>query len=206
MCQQPKLPSTGTKSTPLPRTPGNGFPCSRPSSTLPHPHLLPASLLMTVTYFTQKVKDISFSFIPASIFPSSVFTQFSPLTSDEVNKTITSNQATTCPLDAIPSSLLQDVSSDILPFLTSIINSSLTSGIAPASFKTARIKPLLKKQLLIPPTSRTTDRYLFFHSSLKHWNVPLLTNCPPISHLTTCLTLTRQASRRHTPLRRLSSR
>uniref|UniRef100_A0A8C5D126 Reverse transcriptase domain-containing protein n=1 Tax=Gadus morhua TaxID=8049 RepID=A0A8C5D126_GADMO len=60
--------------------------------------------------------------------------------------------ATTCPLDAIPSSLLQDVSSDILPFLTSIINSSLTSGIVPASLKTARIKPLLKKTTL-----NTTD-------------------------------------------------
>ena len=37
---------------------------------------------------------------------------------------------------------------DILPFLTSTINSSLTSGIVPASFKTARIKPLLKKTTL----------------------------------------------------------
>uniref|UniRef100_A0A8C5B8I2 Reverse transcriptase domain-containing protein n=1 Tax=Gadus morhua TaxID=8049 RepID=A0A8C5B8I2_GADMO len=102
----------------------------------------------------QVVKDISSSFIPASILPppipSSVFTQFSPLTSDEVNRIITSNHATTCPLDAIPSSLLQDVSSDILSFLTSIINSSLTSGIAPASFKTSRIKPLLKKTTLNP--------------------------------------------------------
>ena len=48
VCQQPNLPSTGTKSTPLPQTPGNCSPCSRPSSTLPHPHLLPASLLMTL--------------------------------------------------------------------------------------------------------------------------------------------------------------
>ena len=37
VCQQPNLPPTGTKSTPLPQTPGNCFPCSRPSSTLPHP-------------------------------------------------------------------------------------------------------------------------------------------------------------------------
>ena len=37
-------------------------------------------------------------------------------------------------------------------FLISLINSSLTSGLIPASFKTARIKPLLKK-----PTLDTTD-------------------------------------------------
>ena len=48
VCQQPNLPSTVKKSTPLPQTPGNCFPCSCPSSTLPHPHLLPASLLMTL--------------------------------------------------------------------------------------------------------------------------------------------------------------
>ena len=48
VCQQPNLPSNGPKSTTPPQTPGNCFPCSRPSSTLPHPHLLPASLLMTL--------------------------------------------------------------------------------------------------------------------------------------------------------------
>ena len=56
-----------------------------------------------------------------------------------------SNCASTCSLDPIPSSILQNISHDILPFLTTLINSSLTSGIIPALFKTATVKPLLRK-------------------------------------------------------------
>ena len=44
------------------------------------------------------------------------------------------------------------------------------------------------------PTSITTHQYLFFHSSLKHWKELSLTNCPPISHKTICLTLIYHAS------------
>ena len=39
-------------------------------------------------------------------------------------------------------------SHDILPFLTTLINSSLTSGLIPTPFKAARVKPLLKKPTL----------------------------------------------------------
>ena len=55
-----------------------------------------------------------------------------------------SNWTTTCFLDLIPSSFLQDITHDILSFLTTLINSSLTSGIISAPFKSATIKPLLK--------------------------------------------------------------
>ena len=59
-----------------------------------------------------------------------------------------SNCATTFSLDQIPSSLLQFISHGILPSLTSLINSSLTSGIVPAPFKTATVKPLQKTPAL----------------------------------------------------------
>ena len=62
---------------------------------------------------------------------------------DVTIRIVTSNHATIFPLDPIPSSLLLAVSSEILPFHTTLINSSLTSGVVPASFKIARIKPLL---------------------------------------------------------------
>ena len=61
---------------------------------------------------------------------------------------MTSNCAITCSTDSISSSLLQDTSYDILPFLTTLINSSLISGIIPAPFKTATVKPILKKPTL----------------------------------------------------------
>ncbi|KAK6329290.1 hypothetical protein J4Q44_G00012680 [Coregonus suidteri] len=43
-----------------------------------------------------------------------------------------SGRPTTCPLDPIPSSLLQTISGDLLPYLTSLINSSLTAGHVPS--------------------------------------------------------------------------
>ena len=117
------------------------------SSLLTPPSPPPPSSLTAddfVTYFTQKVKDISSTFTPATILPppipTSVFTHFIPLTSEEVNRIVNSNHATTCPLDPVPSSLLHAI--------TALINSSLTSGIVPASFKTARIKPLHNKPTL----------------------------------------------------------
>lgn len=63
---------------------------------------------------------------------------------------MTAGRPTTCPLDPIPSSLLQTISGDLLPYLTSLINSSLTAGYVPSVFKRARVAPLLKKPTLDP--------------------------------------------------------
>ncbi len=55
---------------------------------------------------------------------------------------------TTCPLDPIPSHLLQVISPTLLPALTHLINTSLLTGIFPTAFKQARVTPLLKKSTL----------------------------------------------------------
>ncbi len=55
---------------------------------------------------------------------------------------------TTCPLDPIPSHLLQAISPTLLPALTHIINTSLLTGTFPTAFKQARVTPLLKKSTL----------------------------------------------------------
>ena len=52
----------------------------------------------------------------------------------------------TCSLDPIPSSLLEAISHNILPFVTSPISSSLTSGLQ--LLNTATVKPLLQKPTL----------------------------------------------------------
>ncbi|KAM9568841.1 ADP-dependent glucokinase isoform 1-T9 [Salvelinus alpinus] len=44
----------------------------------------------------------------------------------------------------------QTISGDLLPYLTSLINSSLTAGYVPSVFKRARVAPLLKKPTLDP--------------------------------------------------------
>ncbi|KAK3544416.1 hypothetical protein QTP86_011167 [Hemibagrus guttatus] len=46
--------------------------------------------------------------------------------------------------------MLQAISPDLLPFITTVINGSLTSGHVPTAFKKARVIPILKKPALDP--------------------------------------------------------
>ncbi|XP_064162052.1 uncharacterized protein LOC135238224 isoform X2 [Anguilla rostrata] len=85
-----------------------------------------------------------------SLTISPCFSDFSPLTDSEVSQLLLSHRPTTCALDPIPSPLLQAISPEILPFITSLVNSSLTSGCFPSTFKKALISPLLKKTTLDP--------------------------------------------------------
>ncbi len=108
------------------------------------------------TFFINKIKTISAQFsTPQSvmhILPANIhsFTSFSSLSEAEVSKLILSNHPTTCPLDPIPSHLLQAISPAVVPALTHIINTSLHTGVFPSAFRQARITPLLKKPTLNP--------------------------------------------------------
>ncbi|KAI4891458.1 hypothetical protein NFI96_024367 [Prochilodus magdalenae] len=109
-----------------------------------------------VTFFEEKVNKIrqSFSSVPAppSINPHPLATKslncFSSLSTEDVLQLLESSNPTTCPLDPIPSTLLQSISLDLLPFISSLINCSLSSGHVPQAFKTARVFPILKKPSL----------------------------------------------------------
>ncbi|KAM9569000.1 uncharacterized protein ACWYII_035127 [Salvelinus alpinus] len=110
-----------------------------------------------VNHFEKKVDDIRSSFAKSNDTAGSAhtalpcaLTSFSPLSPDEISRLVTAGRPTTCPLDPIPSSLLQTISGDLLPYLTSLINSSLTAGYVPSAFKRARVAPLLKKPTLDP--------------------------------------------------------
>ncbi|KAK3553556.1 hypothetical protein QTP70_004574 [Hemibagrus guttatus] len=46
--------------------------------------------------------------------------------------------------------MLQTISPDLLPFITTVLNGSLTSGHVPTAFKKARVIPILKKPALDP--------------------------------------------------------
>ncbi|XP_064176048.1 uncharacterized protein LOC135246581 [Anguilla rostrata] len=108
-------------------------------------------------FFDEKIADIRSSFTstttlphsPSSV-PSPCFSTFSPLTDSDVSQLLLSHRPTTCALDPIPSSLLQTITPDILPYVTSLVNSSLSSGCFPSSFKLAHVTPLLKKPTLDP--------------------------------------------------------
>ncbi|KAK3545252.1 hypothetical protein QTP70_002417 [Hemibagrus guttatus] len=77
-------------------------------------------------------------------------TQLSTVAAEEVLQITRSCNPTTCPLDPIPSAMLQTISPDLLPFITTVINGSLTSGHVPTAFKKARVIPILKKPALDP--------------------------------------------------------
>ncbi len=61
-----------------------------------------------------------------------------------------SAKPTTCILDPVPSKLLKEVLPEVIDPLLAIINSSLSLGYVPKTFKLAVIKPLIKKTQLDP--------------------------------------------------------
>ncbi len=137
--------------------------------------------------FTDKTKTISSQFSPPitqdlqptrSTAQTPIFS-FCPLTEVGVSKLLLSSQPTTCPLDPIPSHLLQAISPTLLPALTHIINTSLLTGIFPTTFKQTRVIPLLKKTTLntslienyrpvslLPFIAKTLERVVFNQVSL----------------------------------------
>ncbi|KAI4876885.1 hypothetical protein NFI96_029052 [Prochilodus magdalenae] len=68
--------------------------------------------------------------------------------SNDVLQLLEISNPTTCPLDPIPSTLLQSISLDLLPFISSLMNCSLSSGHVPQAFEPARVVPILKKPSL----------------------------------------------------------
>jgi len=70
---------------------------------------------------------------------------YEAVTQEEVRKLVSFAKTTSCPADPIPTKLLKEHLDDLLPLLTHIINCSLSSGVFPQEWKTARVVPLLKK-------------------------------------------------------------
>ena len=73
---------------------------------------------------------------------------FKPATTSEITSIIKKASNASCPLDPIPTRLLNDVLSVLSPIITQIVNASLQSGIFPSELKSAIVRPLLKKPSL----------------------------------------------------------
>ncbi|KAK3542234.1 hypothetical protein QTP86_021394 [Hemibagrus guttatus] len=110
------------------------------------------------SFYTEKIERICQTFTSLPTSPTShnqhsatpSLTQLSTVAAEEVLQITQSCNPTTCPLDPIPSAMLQTISPDLLPFITTVINGSLTSGHVPTAFKKARVIPVLKKPALDP--------------------------------------------------------
>jgi virulence-associated protein VapD len=106
-------------------------------------------------YFDKKIRnirvalDLSVNTTTASVRAEracdSSFTNFTTLSCDDVLNIIKTSRVKTCSLDPLPACLVKDHIQDLLPSITSIVNSSLQSGLFPSSLKQALVTPLLKK-------------------------------------------------------------
>ena len=119
------------------------FPTTHPISELPH---------LFSQFFHKKVVDIRNRLQQTSspnqndrVFQGIPLADFREVSEEEVTKIILNSPSKSCELDALPTHLLKDLLPDVVPFITKIINQSLSSGIVPQSFKEAIVNPLLKK-------------------------------------------------------------
>ena len=70
---------------------------------------------------------------------------FTPLSIEEVKKLIAKSSKKSCTLDPMPTSLVVSVGDELLPFISLILNSSLSLGYFPEVWKAALVDPRLKK-------------------------------------------------------------
>ena len=71
--------------------------------------------------------------------------EFNRMFNNEVLSVIKSMAAKTCGSDSLPSSLFKDLAPHIIGIITELVSTSLTEGIFVNNWKTAIIRPLLKK-------------------------------------------------------------
>jgi len=76
--------------------------------------------------------------------------EFQSVTENEVIKLIKSCANKHCDLDPMPTSLVKLALPQLSPLVTSIMNTSIKTGVYPSSYKQALVTPLLKKPKLDP--------------------------------------------------------
>jgi len=102
-------------------------------------------------YFVKKINGIRETTEGAgSPFYESNFSgvellSFTPLSIADVAQLVREAPTKQCSFDPVPTWLLKDCIHLLAPFITTIINRSLTNGCVPSAFKSAHITPLLKK-------------------------------------------------------------
>jgi len=128
-------------------------------TALPNHHSLPHLVNDFNNFFSDKIAKIRLDLDqaetnyhpPAVSFEGRQLTNFTPATEDEIAKLIKAASSASCDLDPIPTKLLKTKYLDVLcPLITRIVNQSMSTGIFPAAFKHALVRPLLKKASLDP--------------------------------------------------------
>jgi len=101
-------------------------------------------------YFKDKVHSVRASTAATPLYNvprrvTSSLADFTAVTVNEVAKLISSAPNKTRQLDPAPTWLVKDMIGLLSPFITLLINKSLTTGCFPGEFKEAIVRPLLKR-------------------------------------------------------------
>lgn len=118
--------------------------------------LAPSSLATNfLNFFGDKITQLQAS-LPHGLIPLHapppvtplILSHFDLATEAEVKAAILGSSNATCPLDFIPTAVLKSCLDALLPPITTLINLCLKESTFPSGFKTAQIRPLLKKHSL----------------------------------------------------------
>ena len=117
-------------------------------------------------YFIYRINDIRAKLIPNDTLPSFIdrspssdlkFTCFIPPSDTQMREILPALTNKTSVLDPMPTHIIKEYSSTLLPVLKNIVTISLAEGLFPESLKTSIIRPKLEKPDLDKETLRTTD-------------------------------------------------
>ena len=102
-------------------------------------------------YFMSKIKSIRDSLDSHPLYKPAKrevpkFLRFSRITEDQVEKIMRSMPSKCCELYVMPPKIIKQIIPSIITPITNLINNSLENGVFANNWKTAIIKPLLKKQ------------------------------------------------------------
>ena len=127
---------------------------------LPTHDSVPALVERFADYFTEKIKTIrkilcdtlgdGEGYAEEHRHVESYLTSFTPATESEISRLIRKSPSKSCELDPLPTWLLKLCLNELLPVITYIVNTSLSSSEVPPVLKLALIISLIKKLLLDP--------------------------------------------------------
>ena len=101
-------------------------------------------------FFVRKIdavrRDTSgLSTPPVLVLASSSLASFRPCTEAEVRRIVMTSPVKSCTLDPVSTFLVREFIDLLLPFITGMVNASLSRGRLPTSQKHAIVTPFLKK-------------------------------------------------------------
>jgi hypothetical protein len=94
---------------------------------------------------------------------------FPTVTAKELLDHISSSNAKSSSLDIVPTWLLKEIVDNLIHIILPIFNKSLSDGVVPESFKSAVVRPLLKRRILTPLCFLITGQCQICLFSAKRW-------------------------------------